>query len=115
MIIMAVDLGQARTGIAVCDKGELLASPVCVIEEYNNSSLLKVQLFTGKTHQIRAHLAHIGHQIIGDGKYGLNSVNKEYKEKRQRLTAYEVHFTFDKNSPLSLLNGESIKLDRKPF
>lgn len=41
MIIMAVDLGQARTGIAVCDKGELLASPVCVIEEYNSERRLK--------------------------------------------------------------------------
>lgn len=36
MIIMSVDLGDARTGIAVCDRSETLASPVCVIEEYNS-------------------------------------------------------------------------------
>lgn len=41
MIIMAVDLGQARTGIAVCDKSEFLASPVCVIEEYNSTRRLE--------------------------------------------------------------------------
>ena len=41
MIIMSVDVGDARTGIAVCDKSELLASPVCVIEEYNNERRLE--------------------------------------------------------------------------
>ena len=41
MIIMSVDAGEARTGIAVCDKGEFLASPVCVIEEYNSARRLE--------------------------------------------------------------------------
>ena len=44
MIIMSVDVGDARTGIAVCDKEERLASPVCVIEEYNaERKLIKVK------------------------------------------------------------------------
>ena len=41
MKIMAVDLGKARTGIAVCDEGEMLASPVTVIHEHNEERLLK--------------------------------------------------------------------------
>ncbi len=40
MIILAVDYGDARTGLAVCDKGELLASPVAVITEYNRERLI---------------------------------------------------------------------------
>ena len=41
MVIMAVDYGKARTGIAICDKSEMLASPVCTIKEYNTDTLVK--------------------------------------------------------------------------
>ena len=45
----------------------------------DNTSILEVILHTGRTHQIRAHLAHIGYPIIGDGKYGINEINKKFK------------------------------------
>jgi len=54
----------------------------------NATSLVDVELLTGKTHQIRAHLAHLGHAILGDEKYGNKEINKKYKEKRQKLFCY---------------------------
>ena len=56
------------------------------------SSLLKVEIISGKTHQIRAHLAHLGHAIIGDGKYGKREDFQRFKEKHQKLFAYSLHF-----------------------
>lgn len=80
-----------------------------------NISLLDVQLETGKTHQIRAHLAYIGHPIIGDGKYGLNKINKDFKQKTQLLSSYSLSFNLDSSSKLSYLNNLTIKQKKLPF
>ncbi len=53
-------------------------------------ALLKVKLITGRTHQIRAHMASIGCPILGDSKYGNNSANRELKLKYQALCAWEL-------------------------
>lgn len=77
----------------------------------NNTSILEVELHTGKTHQIRAHLAHIGHPIIGDGKYGKNDINKNFGKSTQDLCAYKLVFNFKTDSGiLNYLNGIEIKL-----
>ena len=55
-------------------------------------ALLQVELVTGRTHQIRAHLAHIGCPILGDSKYGNNAANRELKFKYQALCAWELRF-----------------------
>ena len=83
-----------------------------VLEEFpNNTSLLDVEIETGKTHQIRAHLAHIGYPIVGDGKYGINSVNKKLGYKYQQLCSYKLQFCFSSNSGiLSYLNNKIIEL-----
>ena len=77
----------------------------------NNTSLLEVNIETGRTHQIRAHLAHIDHPIIGDGKYGINSVNKKFNYKYQQLKAYKLTFNFKTDSGiLNYLNNFSISI-----
>lgn len=55
-------------------------------------ALLEVELVTGRTHQIRAHLAHIGCPILGDSKYGNNAANRELRFKYQALCAWELRF-----------------------
>lgn len=84
-----------------------------VLEENKkqNISILDVNLHTGKTHQIRAHLAHIGYPILGDGKYGNNKINKEFGYKTQQLCSYLLTFNFSTDSGiLNYLNKKKIML-----
>lgn len=79
-----------------------------VISENRDSSLLEVELFTGRTHQIRAHLASIGHPLLGDGKYGINREEKKLGYKFQAL--YSYFLKFDGGYELSYLNGKEFKV-----
>lgn len=80
-----------------------------------NLSYLDVELHTGKTHQIRAHLSHINMPILGDGKYGINKINKLFSCKYQLLCSYSLTFHFKQKNPLSYLNEKTIKLNHSPF
>ncbi len=78
-----------------------------LLKQNADTALLEVRLYTGKTHQIRAHLAHVGHFIVGDGKYGENAFNRAKGAKRQRLVAYKLTLKFDSGSPLYYLNDKT--------
>ncbi|WP_099204648.1 RluA family pseudouridine synthase [Scatolibacter rhodanostii] len=65
-----------------------------VLKEKKEFSLLEVELLTGRTHQIRAHLSYIGHPLAGDSKYGLNAVNRKLGMPYQALYSYKLHFDF---------------------
>jgi 23S rRNA pseudouridine955/2504/2580 synthase len=95
-------------------KGYLsIVTEYTVIEQNikNNTSLLDINLHTGRTHQIRAHLAYIGYPIIGDGKYGKQEINKKFGKKVQELQSYKLIFKFKEDSGiLNYLNEKIIQL-----
>lgn len=77
-----------------------------VLKSSGELSLVEVDLLTGRTHQIRAHFAHIGHPLLGDGKYGDNALNKCYHAKTQALCAFKLVFKFTTDAgALEYLNG----------
>lgn len=86
-----------------------------VIATSKRLTLAEITLYTGRTHQIRAHLAHIGSPILGDGKYGDISVNKRFCEFHQNLCACGLSFSLPDDSPLAYLNNITITAPSPAF
>jgi 23S rRNA pseudouridine955/2504/2580 synthase len=93
--------GERR--VAVQADGVKALTKTRTLKDDGEFSLLEVQLLTGRTHQIRVHLAHAGHPIVGDDKYGDFALNRELK---QRLLLHAARLAF--RHPIT---GESMKLE----
>ena len=83
---------------------EPIATEFDIIEYRGDKTLLEANLITGKTHQIRAHIAYFGYPIVGDNKYGKS------KEKQLHLTAVYLSFNFKKGDFLAYLRNKSFEI-----
>lgn len=105
-VIVTAKEDKATKAASICT----VYTPIAVTDTY---TLLEVELITGKSHQIRAHLASIGHPLIGDYKYGLETVNRTLKRKygleHQLLHACRVEFPEIPSAPGAQLSGRSIE------
>lgn len=87
-----------------------------VIKSKNNLSLIEVDLLTGRTHQIRAHMASVGHPLLGDGKYGKLANDKKLGFSRQALYSYKLTFNFKTDGGiLDYLNGKTFTVNKVWF
>ena len=96
--------GEKR--VSVSDEGQEAETVFRLVERGPEMSLLEAELLTGRTHQIRVHLAHLGHPVLGDDKYGDFELNRELRKqglKRMFLHAAKLSFAH----PLS---GAAIEL-----
>lgn len=79
-------------------------------------SLVECHLLTGRTHQIRAQMAHVGHPLLGDGKYGDGRLNRCYGRTHQALWAYRLEFSFSTDAGvLEYLKGRSWSVNAIDF
>ena len=90
-------LKDEKTGtVRVSKGGKSALTFVEKVKIYGDFSLVDVQILTGRTHQIRVHLASVNHPVVGDSKYGDFKVNKEFKDlygfENQFLHAYKLKF-----------------------
>ena len=79
-------------------------------------SLVECRLLTGRTHQIRAQMAHAGWPLLGDGKYGSERFNRGFEEKGQALYSYRLRFDFPTDAgPLEYLRGKEFRVQQVDF
>lgn len=93
------------------EKARKIVTKYKVLKTKGDLSLLEIELLTGRTHQIRAHMAYIGHPLAGDTKYGTNEINKGLPYKYQALYSYKIKFNFTEKSPLDYLKGKEFTVN----
>ena len=91
--------------------GKNIITKYRVLRVAKGNALLEVELVTGRTHQIRAHLSYIGYPLLGDGKYGVNREERSKGYKYQALYAYRLAFDpTEEENELSYLEGKSFSI-----
>ena len=103
---------QRTNQVRVDDSGKDALTFVEEVRSGSRLSLVQVRIVTGRTHQIRVHLAQIGHPVAGDAKYGLSGVNRKLFEKfgvsSQMLHAFRIEFK-QMQGMLEYLSGKTFE------
>lgn len=95
--------------------GKTMITRYRVLRSYKKAALCEVELKTGRTHQIRAHMAYIGCPLVGDGKYSDNRLERTLGFESQALCSYKLIFDFKDSCALSYLNGRVFTVGDIPF
>ena len=100
MIILGIDLGKARTGVAICDKGELLASPLTVVQEHNRERLVERLAALAREHG--AQQLAVGLPRNMDGSEGESAQNaREFGALLQEKTGLPVAFVDERGTTVT--------------
>ena len=86
-----------------------------VVGKHGDGDVLEAELVTGRTHQIRAHFASVGHPLVGDGKYAVNREDRKMGFTSQELYSYKLEFLADEPSHLDYLEGRVFTRDISDF
>ena len=111
---------ESNNTVTISDKPQegykKIITEYTVIKPSSALSVCEVLLHTGRTHQIRAHMAYIGHPLLGDEKYGDKKLNVKHHMKRQALYSYKLRFSFTTPAGcLNNLNGQTFEVKEVPF
>jgi 23S rRNA pseudouridine955/2504/2580 synthase len=108
------DEGERR--VRITEEGQFAHTIVTPLQHFTDYTLVQAELKTGRTHQIRVHLASVGFPILGDDKYGDFTLNKQLPKqglKRMFLHAYQLNFTHPlTQAPLSVMAPLSSALQK---